>query len=166
MIERALLLKDAISLYQSSDESNCEHDDLLGKEDWLQRSELHALLEPVYRASLHVQFTPDHLEKTHGALHEVLTTTDFLLSHLETAKTKETYTNAAHHRTFVNLVWIKLDQYYAKTDANPAYIMAVFLHPHYRQHWFEARWNKEDCDAAAAVVESAYAAAKQRYNTH
>ena len=90
---------------------------------------------------------------------------DFLLSHLEAAKTKETYTNAVHYRISVNLGWIKLDQYYAKTDANPAYIMAVFPHPHYRQHWFEAHWSKVDCDAATAVVEKAYAAAKKRYNT-
>lgn len=165
MIERALLLKDAISLYQSSDESNCDRDDLLDKQDWLQLSELHALLKPMYRALLHVQSTPDHLQQKHGALHEVLTTMDFLLSHLETAKAKETYTNAVHYRTSVNLGWIKLDQYYARTDANPAYIMAVFLHPHYRQHWFEAHWSKVDCNAATAVVEKAYAAAKKRYNT-
>jgi hypothetical protein len=90
---------------------------------------------------------------------------DFLLSHLETAKTRDTYTNAVLYRTSINLGWIKLDQYYAKTDADPAYIMAVFLHPHYCQHWFEAHWNKADCDTATAVAESAYATAKKRYNT-
>jgi hypothetical protein len=65
-------------------------------------------------------------------LHEVLITMDFVLSHLEAAKQKVTYTEASYFKACVNLGWWKLDQYYLKTDLNPAYIMAVFLHPHYK----------------------------------
>jgi hypothetical protein len=59
MIEHALLLKDAISMYQVNDESSCDRDDLLDKQDSLQLSELHALPKPLYQVSLHVIFIPD-----------------------------------------------------------------------------------------------------------
>lgn len=126
---------------------------------------MHALLKPIYMASLFVQSTPDHLEQRHGALHEVLTLMDWLLTHLEAAKTSETYTNAVHFKTSVNLGWIKLDRYYLKTDLNPAYIMAVFLHPHYKQHWFEAHWDPEQCEKAASTIYNVYNEAKRHYNT-
>jgi hypothetical protein len=105
---------------------------VITKDDWIQLTEMLALLEPIYEASLHVQSTPDHLQQTHGALHEVLTSMDYILTTLEAAKNTTTYTDAVHFRTSVNLGRQKLDRYYAKTDLNPAYIMAVFLYPHYR----------------------------------
>jgi hypothetical protein len=37
----------------------------------------------------------------------------------------------------LNVGWKKLRKYYQKTDLNPAYIIAVFLNPHYRQFWFK-----------------------------
>jgi hypothetical protein len=132
MIERAILLKDAISLYQGNTEAPIDPRDELTGSDWLELSEMRALLEPIYKASLYVQSTPDHRDQRHGALHEVLTTMDFILTHLERAKDSPTYTDAVHYKTAVNLGWMKLNQYYTKTDLNPAYILAVFLHPHYR----------------------------------
>jgi hypothetical protein len=93
---------------------------------------MRALLEPIYKASLYVQSTPDHRDQRYSALHKVLTTMDFILTHLERAKDSPTYTDAVHYKTVVNLGWIKLNQYYTKTDLNPAYILAVFLYPHYR----------------------------------
>lgn len=164
MIKRAIKLKNAIQLYQSNDDG-LDEDDVLTKDDWIQLTEMLALLEPIYEASLHVQSTPDHLKQTHGALHEVLTSMDYILTTLEAAKNTTTYTDTVHFRTSVNLGWQKLDRYYAKTDLNPAYIMAVFLHPHYRQHWFEAHWKRDDCESAADVVNAVYMDAKRRYNT-
>ncbi|KAF4547224.1 Hypothetical protein D9617_52g060450 [Elsinoe fawcettii] len=40
----------------------------------------------------------------------------------------------------VNLGWKKLDHYYTLTDNSPAYVMAVFLRPHWRRRWFERKW--------------------------
>lgn len=164
MIRRGILLKDAIAAYQLDDDAVFNTKDSLDKDDWLVLVELRDLLAPIYEASLHVQSTPSH-DQTHGALHEVLTSMDFVLTHLERAKDSETYTRAIHYKTAVNLGWMKLDQYYSKTDANPAYILAVFLHPHYRQHWFEARWDKVDYDEAELTVNRVYAEAKKHYNT-
>jgi hypothetical protein len=131
MVKRAIKLKNAIQLYQNNDDDLDEADDIT-KDDWIQLTEMLALLEPIYEASLHVQSTPDHLQQTHGALHEVLTSMDYILTTLEAAKNTTTYTDAVHFKTSVNLGWQKLDRYYAKTDLNSAYIMVVFLYPHYR----------------------------------
>jgi hypothetical protein len=51
---------------------------------------------------------------------------DFILTHLETAKQQATHVQASYYKACVNLGWSKLDQYYAITDLNPAYIMSVF----------------------------------------
>jgi hypothetical protein len=126
---------------------------------------MRALLEPIYKASLYAQSTPDHRDQRHSALHEVLTTMDFILTYLERAKDSPTYTDTVHYKTAVNLGWIKLNQYYTKTDLNPAYILAVFLHPHYRQHWFEAHWNSDHQGIATRVVNTAYTEAKKQHNT-
>jgi hypothetical protein len=63
------------------------------------------------------------------SLYEVLTSMDFILTHLEAAKQKVTSIDTAYFKACVNLSWMKLNQYYLKTDLNPAYILAVFLHP-------------------------------------
>ena len=89
MIKRGILLKDAIATYQTDSEAVYNPKDALEKNDWLVLTELRDLLEPIYEASLHVQSTPSH-SQTHGALHEVLTTMDYVLTHLERAKDSET----------------------------------------------------------------------------
>jgi hypothetical protein len=59
-----------------------------------------------------------------------------------------------------------LKKYYAVTDLNPTYILAVFLNPHYRQIWFEEHWAEtpEFVKIAKAIVDKQYAAAKRTYN--
>jgi hypothetical protein len=122
MIERAMKLRDAIHLYQD-DHLNCfEAADYLTSEDWRELADLQDLLKPIYDSSLQVQ-------ARNTGLHEVLTSMDYILAHLENAKKKPSQNNAPYFTACVNLGWWKLDQYYLKTDLNPAYIMAVFLHP-------------------------------------
>jgi hypothetical protein len=66
----------------------------------------------------------------------------------------------------LNLGWLKIKKYYEITDLNPAYIMAVFLNPHYRQIWFEEHWaaTPEFVKIAQTIVDEQYAAAKRTYN--
>jgi hypothetical protein len=59
---------------------------------------------------------------------------DYLLTHLETRRNQP---GSAHFIASLNTGWKKLKKYYELSDVNPAYILAVFLNPHYRQHWFE-----------------------------
>jgi hypothetical protein len=102
MIDRAMLLKDAIHLYQDDHHAACEPADYLTAEDWRELANLKALLEPIYDASMKVQ--------SHDTgLHEVLTSMDFILTHLEAAKQKITTTDGSYFKACVNLGWQKLD---------------------------------------------------------
>ena len=183
MIKRGMLLKDALQLYQEHyrAEGSLHSSDCLASEDWLQLTELHELLDPIHAASLRMQSEfseQDHEEqlheqqrlpdepRSHGALHEVLPTIDYLLTELETAKERLRLRAASHFKASVNLGWKKLDQYYMLTDNAPAYCLAVFLHPHYKDRWFRLKWsNRKDwLRRVDTVIEEAYAAAKKQYS--
>ena len=69
-----------------------------------------------------------------GALHNTLTSMDYLLHYLEERRSQP---GSLFFMACLNVGWLKLKKYYEITDLNPAYIMAVFLNPHYRQVWFE-----------------------------
>jgi hypothetical protein len=99
MIERAILLKDAIQLYQTDSDAEFDEADLLTSKDWLQLSEMKALLEPITEASKRVQTKGTK----HGALHETLTTMDYILTHLEGIKDRLTDTDSITWRTSVIL---------------------------------------------------------------
>ena len=71
---------------------------------------------------------------TAGALHNTLTSMDYLLHHLEERRSQP---GSPFFMACLNVGWLKLKKYYGITDLNPAYIIAVFLNPHYRQVWFE-----------------------------
>ena len=44
-----------------------------------------------------------------------------------------------------NLAWFKLNKYYTKLDDSHAYTSAIFLHPMYRESYFNTNWaDKED----------------------
>lgn len=156
MIERAMKLKDALHLYQDDQNAACDADDYLTTEDWRQLADLKALLAPIYKCSLRVQ-------EANSPLYDVLTTMDFVLTHLETAKEQATEVEASYYKACVNLGWSKLDQYYARTDLNPAYIMSVFLHPHYKLPWFKAKWDAREYNRALAVINDVYLNAKEKH---
>jgi hypothetical protein len=98
MIERAMKLKDAIHLYQDDHHSACDSADYLTSEDWYQLADLQELLKPIYDASMTVQ-------SRDTGLYEVLTSMDFILTHLESTKLKHTYTAAPYFKACVNLGW-------------------------------------------------------------
>lgn len=98
MIDRAILLKDAIYLYQHDLDAECDSEDHLYHEDWLQLVEIKDLLQPIYLASVEVQSNGTK----HGALYEVLTTMD-CITHLEDAKQRLTNSPASQFKAVVNL---------------------------------------------------------------
>lgn len=130
MIERVIHLRDALTLYQSHKEATLHEDDRLTRDDWDELAALKHLLAPIHEVSIHVQ----SVGTTTGALHNTLTSMDYLLDHLETRRTQP---STKHFIASLNLGWLKLRKYYRITDLNPAYIIAVFLNPHYRHLWFE-----------------------------
>jgi hypothetical protein len=158
MIERAILLRDALTLYQSHEEANIDKDDLLDREDWDELADLRALLEPIHEVSMHVQ----SVGTTAGALHNTLTSMDYLMHHLETRRSQP---GSIHFMASLNLGWLKLRKYYQITDLNPAYIMAVFLNPHYRLSWFQDHWTLAWIKIAKQTIDQEYTEAKRTYNT-
>jgi hypothetical protein len=159
MIERAVKLKDALTLYQADEASTILEDDLLTKDDWYELCQFRDLLEPIHEVSKLVQ----SIGTTAGALHNTLTSMDYLLHHLEERRSQP---GSPFFMACLNVGWLKLKKYYAVTDLNPAYILAVFLNPHYRQIWFEEHWAEtpEFVKIAKATVDEQYAAAKRTYN--
>jgi hypothetical protein len=71
-----------------------------------------------------------------GALYNMLTSMDYLLHCL---KTRRSQPGISYFIAYLNVRWIKLRKYYQKTDLTLAYIMAMFLNPHYKYGWFEER---------------------------
>jgi hypothetical protein len=55
---------------------------------------------------------------------------DYLLYHLEEQRSQP---GSLFFMACLNISWLKLKKYYAVTDLNPAYILAVFLNPYYCQ---------------------------------
>jgi hypothetical protein len=159
MIERAIYLKDALTLYQDHVDvaSTIPEEQRLDRHDWEELIDLKDLLAPIYEVSLQVQ----SVGTTAGALHNTLTTMDYLLTHLETRRNQP---GSAHFMASLNTGWKKLKKYYELSDHNPAYLMAVFLNPHYRQHWFEDHWPSKWQKHACKVIDEQYAAAKRLYN--
>ena len=158
MIDRSIQLMDAIKLYQEHYKHIGELDkaDCLTLSDWHELTDLQTLLKPLRECSLNIKSTAD--DGNHGALHETLTSLDFLLTVLE-AKRKETfYQDDSHFKASVNLGWKKLEYYYALTDCVPAYRLSVFLHPHYKMRWFNKHWQtrKDWLNAVDELVSDAY----------
>lgn len=157
MIDRALHLRDALMLYQSHEEGNIHQDSLLDRDDWEELVHLKDLLAPIYEVSMQVQ----SIGTAAGALHNTLTSMDYLLHHLETRRSQP---GSKHFMASLNVGWLKLRKYYQITDLNPSYIMAVFLNPHYRHLWFEDHWEPAFVNFALTIIDQQYAAAKRLYN--
>lgn len=87
---------------------------------------------------------------------------------LEAARDTLTCMTANHFRACVNLGWKKLDYYYTLTDNSPAYVMAVFLHPHWRRRWFEKKWSEKPHwrSQVNKTIQKVYDGAKRRHGNN
>lgn len=85
------------------------------------------LLEPFKEVTMYLQGNIRG-EKINGVVFDVLPAMDMLLQQLEVVKT-------AYQRwklpfaTCINLAWMKLDEYYSKTDRSSIYVASVILNP-------------------------------------
>jgi hypothetical protein len=157
MIDRAIHLRDALSLYQDHPETGLDDGDLLSKNDWEELGYFRDLLKPIHEVSMRVQSVGTNA----GALHNTLTSMDYLLHHLETRRSQP---GTSYFMACLNVGWMKLRKYYQKTDLTPAYIMAVFLNPHYKYGWFEERWESVFVTAAKATIKAEFQAAERLHN--
>jgi hypothetical protein len=154
MIERAIYLRDALTLYQDHPDTGLEDGDLLSKHDWEELGYLNDLLAPIHEVSMHVGTAA-------GALHNTLSSMDYLLSHLETRRSQP---GTRHFMASLNVGWLKLRKYYQKTDLNPAYVMAVFLNPHFRHEWFEEHWDPIFVTVAKTTVKAQFQVVQRLHN--
>ncbi|KAM0708844.1 hypothetical protein Q7P35_005497 [Cladosporium inversicolor] len=141
----------------TQEESNMHADDLLTKDDWEELAHLRDLLAPIHEVSKHVQ----SVGTTAGALHNTLTSMDYLLHHFETRRKQP---GSKHFIASLNVCWTKLRKYYQATDLNPFYIMAVFLNPYHRDFWLEDHWEPAFVTFVLTITEQQYVAAKRLYN--
>jgi hypothetical protein len=84
MIERAIHLQDALSLYQDHPETGLKDADCLSKNDWEELGYFKDLLKPIHEVSMYVQSVGTNA----SALHNTLTLIDYLLHHLETRRSQ------------------------------------------------------------------------------
>jgi hypothetical protein len=156
MIERAIHLRDALTLYQSHEEATIHQGNQLDRDDWEELSHLKDLLAPIYEVSMQVQ----SVGTSAGALHNTLTSMDYLLTHIETRRSQP---GSRHFMASFNVGWKKLQKYYKITDLNSSYIMAVFLNPHLRS-WFKDHWQPVFVTYAMVKTDQEHTTAKRLYN--
>jgi hypothetical protein len=84
MIERAIHLRDALSLYQDHPDTGLDDADCLSKNNWQELGYFKDLLKPIHEVSMHVQSVGTNA----GALYNTLTSMDYLLHHLETRRSQ------------------------------------------------------------------------------
>ena len=82
MIERLIKVKDAVALYQQTEETDPE--DTLTPDDWQELVEIKELLEPFKEVTMRTQGYGE--DGTHGSTWEWLTSIELLLDILETKK--------------------------------------------------------------------------------
>ena len=168
MIQRALKLRRAIERYcaewqRPKDKGSIDIlNDFLDTEDWEELHHYEELLRPFAKATKRSEGKAT--AGSHGALYEVLPGFDYLFKKLEDASneilaTPNLFTD--HYRHCVNAAFVKLRDYYRKTDQSRLYRAAVALHPCYRYSYFERNWSglqggKADVANAKQAVQSLF----------
>jgi len=127
-------------------------DDVLLSDDWQVLQQYYKILMPLKAATIRLQGHTGH----HGALWQVLPTFEKLLNHFESLKQlyfvqnaselSQQYPEAEHLRQDthfalnINQAWLKLDDYWQRTEETPAYVAATVLHPRYNMAWIQKHW--------------------------
>jgi hypothetical protein len=143
MINQALPLRPAIDVYCAQTGQDLKAD-ALTNHDWLTLQHINKYLKFFHQATL---ATEGH----YATIEKVLSTMEFLLEKLETAKAE--FAEDSYMSPSINASWSKLDKYYGLTERSPAYIAAMVLMPNQKWTWIEDNWEKEWIDSAKAQVQ-------------
>jgi len=150
------------------DKKDCEKlgDCVMPVEDWREVGEIHKVLYPFWEMTMRMQGNVSstmeddtcdlRTEKVFGkqdtrllqdtgnensALFNVLPAYDHILSHLELAKANPDL--PPNLQTSVNLVWIKMSEYYEKSDESKVYLVAAALDPRVKLAYFNENWERK-----------------------
>lgn len=157
-ISRALKLQAQLQVFTQSHLQDLG-DDVLLLEDWTTLAHIHEVLQP-FRV-LTKQLEGRAKEHHHGSVWEVLPAIELLLSHIEGLKA--TYTDK-FMKTSINNCWMKLNEYYSKTDNHYAvYACATLLHPALRTTHFYKHWTGENQGAIATMISEIRSIWKEQY---
>jgi hypothetical protein len=157
-ISRALKLQPQLQVFAQSHLQDLG-DDVLTVEDWAILSQIHEVLQP-FRV-LTKQLEGRAKEHHHGSVWEVLPAIELLLSHIEGLKA--IYTDK-FMKASINNCWMKLDEYYSKTDSHYAvYACATLLHPALRTAHFHKHWTGENQGAIAVMINEVRTIWREQY---
>jgi hypothetical protein len=148
MIERAILLKDAITEYYEKYPDISYYDDILDESDWTVLGNIKSFLD------LMKQYIKI-IESSNGTLELVLLVMDFVLKAFERAR--ETYKDDYIMAPMLQSGWSKFVDYYRLTDELPAYVTSLVMNPrrkwkYIQKHWPE-EWHKDAKDMVMKVWE-------------
>lgn len=149
-----VLLKTRVHVNNYQDDHyNDLEGDILTRADWDELQEYHNFLKPFYDITQDGQFDQQTLD-------EVLSSMDFLITHLDAAKVL--YQDNPTMMSRVMTCWYKFDEYYTLTDETPVYATALLLHPALRKAYLndnwrgKPRWIKQAVDAARLLWQREY----------
>ena len=111
--------------------------DQLDVDDWKELQDIIVILEPFHRCTLKLEG-----HRGNGALYDMLPTIDYLLAHLESAKSLFAASESLHLMSSIELAWSKLNKYHALIEANTVLYAAVALHLSLKFDYFEVNWSE------------------------
>ncbi|KAJ2983394.1 hypothetical protein NQ176_g716 [Zarea fungicola] len=149
LIIRAIELRGAIELYQSNWEGPnqyaAHHDPskyFLSSTDWDELECFRDFLKPfdILEETVGGNATALGTEGGHGAVWETLKTMDYLFVRFRRAAESTRFEDSSNFKSAIVCGWMKLDDYYLKTDRTPVYRAALALHPWYGYDYFKRHW--------------------------
>ena len=120
MLERALLLKDAILEYYETYPDTSYEGDILDKDEWQVLTNIKEFLDKMKQAT-------KVLESSNQCLDLVLPVMDYVLKQFESARAK--YSSDLILVPILQSGWSKFVDYYRLTNESPAYTIALVLNP-------------------------------------
>ena len=106
-------------------------------DNWKEVQDIVVILEPFHCCTLELEG-----HRGNGALYDMLPTIDYLLVHLESAKSLFATFGSIHFMSSIELTWSKINKYYTLTKANTVLYTVVALHPSMKFDYFEVNWSE------------------------
>jgi hAT family C-terminal dimerisation region len=150
MLERALKLRTQLSLFitEALDSSSpLNPSDSISKDDWMVLQAVHDLLRPFWKLTLRLQ--GQATDGKYGAIWEVLPAMEFLINHLEAAKTvHSTSQKAKHLHVCISNALTKLQEYYQLLNNSLVYATSLVLNPAIKERHFDRNWEGSHLEAS------------------
>lgn len=94
----------------------------------------------LHNLATYIRRTDQRRQGGHGAVWETLKTMDYLFVKFKQAAEETQFEEPSHFKSGIDCGWVKLEDYYVKSDRTPVYRAALALHPSYGYDYFERHW--------------------------